>query len=153
LNSNKFLFNSRKDEELSELWHKRVGHHSDKILKSMFKFFKEYYNKCEVCRLAKHTRLPFYNSNFKSSEIFEFAHSDVWGPAPVDSYNNFKYYVILIDDFSITIWIYLMKNKSEVFDHFLTFINLVETQYNKKVKNLRIDNGTEFINKFFFKLH
>jgi hypothetical protein len=27
-----------------------------------------------------------------------------------------------------------MKNKSKVFDHFLTFTNLVETQHNKNVK-------------------
>jgi hypothetical protein len=29
-----------------------------------------------------------------------------------------------------------MKNKSEVFSHFQTFLNLVETQFNKKIKFL-----------------
>jgi hypothetical protein len=29
-----------------------------------------------------------------------------------------------------------MKNKSEVFSHFQTFINLVETQYEKKLRPL-----------------
>jgi transposase InsO family protein len=43
----------------------------------------------------------------------------------------------------------LIKNKSKVFSHFLTFTNLVETQYNKKIKILRTDNGTEFINQSF----
>ena len=42
-----------------------------------------------------------------------------------------------------------MKNKSEVFSHFQNFTNLVETQYNKKIKILRTDNGTEFINQNF----
>jgi hypothetical protein len=46
-------------------------------------------------------------------------------------------------------WLYLMKNKSEVFSHFLTLTNLVETHYNKRIKILRTDNGTEFINYFF----
>jgi uncharacterized protein (DUF2344 family) len=44
-------------------------------------------------------------------------------------------------------WLYLIKNKSEVFSHFQNFTNLVETQYNTKIKILRTDNGTEFINK------
>jgi transposase InsO family protein len=42
-----------------------------------------------------------------------------------------------------------MKNKSEIFSHFQTFINLIETQYNKRIKTLRTDNGTKFINQNF----
>ena len=42
-----------------------------------------------------------------------------------------------------------MKNKSEVFSHFQTFVNFVETQFNKKIKTFRTDNGTEFINQNF----
>ena len=115
----------------------------------MFNFTNIYCSKCEVCKLAKHTKLPFCNSNSKSNEIFELVHSDVWGPAPVNYYNDFRYYVIFIDDFSRTTWIYLMKNKSEVFSHFQTFVNFVETQFNKKIKTFRTDNGTEFVNQNF----
>jgi hypothetical protein len=31
LDGNKSIFNSRKNDDLSKLWHKRVGHPSDKI--------------------------------------------------------------------------------------------------------------------------
>jgi hypothetical protein len=82
--------------------------------------------------------------------MFELVHSNVWGSAPVISYHDYRYYVIFIDDFLKTTWLYLMKNKSEIFSsHFLIFINLVETQYNKKIKILRTDNGTKFINQSF----
>jgi Integrase core domain len=81
--------------------------------------------------------------------MFELVYSNVWGPAPIISYNDYRYYVIFIDDFSKITWLYLMKNKSEVFSHFVTFTNLVETQYNKKIKILCTDNGTEFINQSF----
>jgi GAG-pre-integrase domain len=118
LDSNKSIFHNRKDDDLNELWHKRVGHMSDKIISHMFNFSKNYCSKCEVCKFTILIKLPFCISNSKSNEIFELIHSDVWGPAPVTSYNNFRYFVIFIDDFSKTIGLYLMKNKSEVFMHF-----------------------------------
>jgi Integrase core domain/GAG-pre-integrase domain len=149
LDSNKSSFNITKDGDLEKLWHKRVGRPSDKILKIMFNFANLDCNNCEVCKFAKHIKLPFCDSKTKSSEPLELVHSDVWGPAPVSSYNDYRYFMIFIDDYSRTTWLYLMKNKSEVFSHFQTFLNLVETQFNKKIKILRTDNGTEFINQNF----
>jgi hypothetical protein len=46
-------------------------------------------------------------------------------------------------------WLYLMKNKNEVFSHFQNFTNLIEIQYNTKIKILRTDNEMEFINQSF----
>jgi transposase InsO family protein len=46
-------------------------------------------------------------------------------------------------------WLYLMKNKNEVFSHFQNFANLIEIQYNTKIKILRTDNEMEFINQSF----
>jgi GAG-pre-integrase domain len=132
LDSNKSSFNITKDENLGKLWHKRVGHPSDKILKTILNFFNLDCNNCEVCKLAKHTKLPFFDSKTKSSEPLELVHFNVWGPAPVSSYNDYRYFVIFIDDYSRTTWLYLMKNKSEAFSHFQSFLNLVETQFNKK---------------------
>jgi hypothetical protein len=56
-----------------------------------------------------------------SEVTFELVHSDVWGPAPVDSYNHFKYFITFIDDFSRTTWIYLLKGKNKVFLCFKDF--------------------------------
>ena len=108
LNNQKFNFNT-KIQDMGSLWHKRIGHPSDKILKYIFDFSNLDCSNCEVCKLAKHTRLPFTTSNSKSSKIFELVHSDVWGPAPVDSYNGFKYFVTFIDDFSRLTCLYVLK--------------------------------------------
>jgi hypothetical protein len=86
---NKSFFNHKKDDNLSELWHKHMRHPSNKILNSMFNIFKNYYSSCEVYKLAKLIKLLFCNSNSNSNECFELIHSDVWGPAPVTSYNDF----------------------------------------------------------------
>ena len=47
-----------------------------------------------------------------SSKSFELIHSDLWGPAPVDSYDGYKYFVLFIDDKSHATWLYLLKSKT-----------------------------------------
>uniref|UniRef100_A0A0K8UZ07 Retrovirus-related Pol polyprotein from transposon TNT 1-94 n=1 Tax=Bactrocera latifrons TaxID=174628 RepID=A0A0K8UZ07_BACLA len=47
------------------------------------------------------------------------------------------------------IFVYCIKQKSEVFEKFKTFKNLVENQTKKKIKKLRSDNGTEYTNNKF----
>jgi transposase InsO family protein len=76
-------------------------------------------------------------------------HSNVWGPAPITSYNNFLYYVTFIDDFSRTTWVYLLTSKDEVFQRFLEFTNFIENQYNFTIKIFRSNNDTEYVNKNF----
>lgn len=55
----------------------------------------------------------------------------------------------LIDDYSAIVWVYVLKNKEEVFDKFKSWKTLVETQTEKMIKRLRTDNGLEFYNKRF----
>jgi Integrase core domain len=81
----------------------------------------------------------------KVKKPFELIHSDVWGPAPIESFNGYRYFIIFIDDFSKTTWLYLMKNKSKVFSKFQEFYTFVENQFDAKIKIFRSDNGTEFI--------
>ncbi len=135
--------------ELNKLWHYRIGHPSDKVLNKLFSLSNLNSSCCDVCRFSKQTRLPFSLSDSKTSQIFELVHFDVWGPAPINSYNSFRYYVTFIDDYSRTTWIYLLKTKDEVFSKFQEFTNYVENQYNTKIKKFRSDNGTEYINKIF----
>lgn len=46
-------------------------------------------------------------------------------------------------------WVYFLKRKSEVFEKFLTFYQMINTQYQTKLQVLRTDNGTEYINPQF----
>src|SRR5436853_2288922 len=46
-------------------------------------------------------------------------------------------------------WLYLMKQKSEVIYCFQNFDSYVRTQFDKRIKLLRSDNGTEYTNKAF----
>ena len=81
--------------------------------------------------------------------LLQLVHSDVWGPAPIPSVLGYKYYVIFVDDFGRFTWLFLLKQKSEVFNVFLHFKALVENQFRVKIKTLRTDGGGEYVNNSF----
>ena len=56
-----------------------------------------------------------------------------------------NYFLTFIDDFSIYTKVYLIKNKYEVFDMFLSYKAKVENQLNKKIKRIRLDRGGEYV--------
>jgi GAG-pre-integrase domain len=107
-----------------KLLHCRFGHPSDQVLNKFFCYKLDSSN-CDICKLAKQTRLSFPSSTSISENYFDLIHSDVCGPAPIDSYNNFMYFVTFIDDYSRTTWIYLLKAKNEVFSCFQEFFNFI----------------------------
>ncbi|MCO5574979.1 hypothetical protein L7F22_028776 [Adiantum nelumboides] len=67
-----------------------------------------------------------------------------------------RFYVTFIDDHTRKVWVYFMKEKSEVFTHFQNFKVMAEKQTGKYVQCLRSDGGGEyFSNEFssFLKKH
>ena len=74
---------------------------------------------------------------------------DVWGPAPVSARNGARYFMTLIDDFSKKLWIYFMREKSEVFTKFKIWRAEVEKKQGRSVKCLRSDNGGEYTSREF----
>lgn len=69
-------------------------------------------NPCHVFSIAKHYRLTFPVSTHKSTTLFEFIHCDIWGSNPVKAYDGTKYFPTIVDDFSRSTWIYLIKKIS-----------------------------------------
>jgi hypothetical protein len=72
-------------------------------------------------------QLPFPISNKHVVFPFELVHADLWGPAPVVSTNAFRYYLVLVDDFTKFTWVYLLKHKSDTLTFFSQFRAMVET--------------------------
>lgn len=134
----------------SELWHQRLGHPADQVLSSLGNKIglkrMNHLSPCDVCHRAKQTREPFPLSDHKTESIGDLIHCDVWGPYRVVSKEGFKYFLTIVDDFSRAVWVYLLKSKTEVGHYITNFIKLIFTQFNKKVKIIRSDNGTEFVN-------
>ncbi|KAI3698063.1 hypothetical protein L6452_31175 [Arctium lappa] len=76
----------------------------------------------------------------------EFVHLDLWGPYRVPSKEGYRFFLTIVDDYSRSVWVYLLKSKDEVFDNIVVFHSLLFTQFGKHVKTFRSDNGIEFVN-------
>lgn len=101
---------------------------------------------CVSCRLGKSYHLSFNLVEHCSSFPLDIIHSYVW-KSPILSNLGFKYYVIFVDGFSQFTWLYLMKNKAEVFPQFCAIQKLVENLFNTKIKLFPSDGAGEFDNK------
>jgi transposase InsO family protein len=102
------------------------------------------------CQLDKQPTLPFNNSESIASATFYLIYSDVWGPSPVPTVGESRYFVIFVDDFSRYTWIYLMKNCSEVLTIYRDFAKMIQTQYSKAIKVFLFDNAQEYRQTGFF---
>ncbi|GKB04325.1 ribonuclease H-like domain-containing protein [Tanacetum coccineum] len=49
-----------------------------------------------------------------STKVGDVVHLDVWGPYRVTSRDGYKYFLTIVDDVSRAVWVYLLKNKSEI---------------------------------------
>ena len=140
----------------SHLWHSRLGHPNSQILRHVLHNngmsspnSVNLANSCIHCFHGKMHRLPFPSSRFAATSPFELVHTDLWGLAPLDSINGYKYYIIFVDHFTCFTWMYLLTNKSEVNSKFVMFHAMIKTQFSSTIKTLRSDGGGEFTSKSF----
>uniref|UniRef100_A0A2N9G5X4 Integrase catalytic domain-containing protein n=1 Tax=Fagus sylvatica TaxID=28930 RepID=A0A2N9G5X4_FAGSY len=98
---------------------------------------------------GKMHKLPFSISVPKSEFPLHVLHADLWGPAPIQSYNGFRYYLVIVDDYTKFCWVYLLKNKSDTFTTFQQFKVMAEKHYNSSIHFLRTDCGGEFTSTDF----
>jgi len=77
--------------------------------------------------------LPFPHSQIHCTRIFELVHIDLWGPYCVQTYNGYKYFLTIVDDYSRTNWTHLSTTKSNVLLLIKAFIEMVLTQFNAMV--------------------
>jgi len=63
------------------------------------------------------------------SSPFALVYSDIWGPSHIKSNLGFQYFVTFIDDYSRNTWVFLMKNRYELFSIFQIFYNEIKNQF------------------------
>ena len=71
----------------------------------------------------------------------EIIHTDICGPCPVKSVDDYDSFITFIDDYSCYGYIYPIKERSEALDKFKIFKAEVENQHNLKIKVIRSVRG------------
>ena len=96
---------------------------------------------CHACQLGRHVRLPFSSSSSShAAHAFDLVHCDLW-TSPVLSLSGYKYYLVVVDDFSHYSWTFPLRAKSETFPTLLHFFAWVSTQFGLTVNAVQCDNG------------
>uniref|UniRef100_H3H572 Polyprotein n=2 Tax=Phytophthora ramorum TaxID=164328 RepID=H3H572_PHYRM len=138
-----------------ELWHARMGHlNKDALAKTqrattgMPTLDHKSMTICGGCMKGKQTVAHFPSRSLsKTTKVLQLVHTDVMGPMKTKSKGGARYVLTFVDDYSKYIVAYFITKKSEVPVKFKTFMNLYENQWGERIKCLRSDNGTEFVNK------
>jgi transposase InsO family protein len=76
-------------------------------------------------------------------------HTDLVGPTTTKGLKGEKYFMLLVDDYTRMTAILFFRNKSEAFENFKVYKEMVENEIDSKIKCLRSDNGGEFTSKEF----
>lgn len=82
----------------------------------------------------------------KSSILFSLIHSDVWGPSSIATMFRARWFVTFINYCTRIAWLYLLRNKDELFKVFQSFHAMIQTQFSAKLKVLRYNNSGKFMN-------
>jgi hypothetical protein len=144
-----------------ETWHRRLGHtHYDSIRQMVNKDIvngmdilpetSQPPGICKPCVEGIHARTPIpKETSTRADMVLGRVFSDVWGPATVATPSKEQYFVLFIDDKSRRISVSLIKNKSDTFAEYKSFVARAEKETGVPIKALRTDGGGEYGSKEF----
>ena len=147
------------------LWHQRLGHINQGILKVLLKGLnyeeapigglENHFQRCEPCLKAKFTNKVNKVSKNASKyyQYLEKVSSDICGPIKPQTYNGKRYFITFLDKATRYLEVKLLRNKSEAYESFTEFQNLTENNpKGYKIHIFASDNGGEFVNEKFTRL-
>ena len=106
-------------------------------------------NSCDFCLFGKQHRVSFNILFTWKLNVLDLTYFDVCGPIDIETLGGNKYFVTFIDDASWKVWVYVLKTKDQVFEHFKKFHAMVEREKGKSLKCLRSDNEGEYTSNEF----
>ncbi|GKC55396.1 retrovirus-related pol polyprotein from transposon TNT 1-94 [Tanacetum coccineum] len=86
-------------------------------------------------------------SEDSNQEKLYLLHMDLYGPMRVASINGKKYIRVIVDDYSRFRWVKFLASNDEAPDFIIKFLKMIQVRLNATVRNIRTDNGTEFVNQ------
>ncbi|GJV58811.1 retrovirus-related pol polyprotein from transposon TNT 1-94 [Tanacetum coccineum] len=82
-----------------------------------------------------------------NQEKLYLLHMDLCGLMRVERINEKRYILVIVDDSLLFTWVKFLRSKDEAPDAIIKCIKNIQVRLNAIVRNVRTDNGTEFVNK------
>jgi hypothetical protein len=148
-----------------ELWHARLGHTSDAIMRNtsemypMFNIPKKHVTNnsiqsatCNCCALCKATlrRKHKPSVSIKASKYLERVHMDVCGSLQMNTYDGCKYFTVFVDEYTKYKWVYLHQDRTESVEIMKKWILDATKGTTNKVQCIRLDQAGEHMSKAYY---
>ncbi|GJX31360.1 retrovirus-related pol polyprotein from transposon TNT 1-94 [Tanacetum coccineum] len=103
---------------------------------------------CSACALGKSKKSSHQP---KAEDTYQkklyLLHMDLCGPMRVASINGKRYISMIVDDYLRFTWVRFLRIKDEAHEAIIKCIKNIQVHLNAAVRNVRTDNGTEFVNQ------
>ncbi|GJR16419.1 retrovirus-related pol polyprotein from transposon TNT 1-94 [Tanacetum coccineum] len=141
----------------SWLWHRCLSHLNFGAINhlarqglvhglSRLKYEKDHL--CSACAMGKSKKQSHKpKSEDTNQEKLYLLHMDLCRPMRVASVNGKRYILVIVDDYSRFTWVKFLASKDEAPDFKIKFLKMIQVRLNATVRNIRTDNGTEFVNQ------
>jgi transposase InsO family protein len=145
-------------EDEGWLWKRRMGQiHFDNLVKVSRKeavrelpqITKPTNTLRKQCQQGNQTKIRFKSKEYSTKRPLEIVHIDLVGPIATKGLKGEKYFMLLVDDYTRMNVVCFCRNKSEDFEHFKVYKEMVENEMDSKIKCLISDNGGEFTSNEF----
>lgn len=154
--------------------HERAGHQGPSVINSIAERLhvkgKGDHGICVICLESKATRAPIGKEahiQYKATEPVEALHSDmvvdpgIYDPingkkVAVPTFGKHRYLLVITDEYTHTVWVYLLRRKDEAAEIIKKLILFLYNQTGRSCKRFNSDGAGEYVNddlKKFFEQH
>ncbi|GJU38220.1 retrovirus-related pol polyprotein from transposon TNT 1-94 [Tanacetum coccineum] len=157
LKSSPICLLSKASKTKSWLWYRRLSHLNFGTLNKLakdghargiprLKFQKDHL--CSACALGKSKKSSHQpKAEDTNQKKLYLLHMDLCGPMRMASINRKRYILVIVDDYSRFTWVRFLKTKYEAPTAIIKCIKNIQVRLKATVRNVRTDNGTEFVNQ------
>ena len=137
----------------SAVWHDRTAHlnHWNMLkMRNLVKKIKKLKTSsssekiCEFCMIERQQAEISRSSMTCVIKILKLLHLNLKDSLSIVWINDYSYFLLIKNDFSLLIFVYSLKLKSETHHKLIEFKTLMKKQINMKVKRLQVDEEDEF---------
>nr|GEU89468.1 hypothetical protein [Tanacetum cinerariifolium] len=144
---------SKASKTKSWLWHRGLSHLNFGAINhlarqglvrglSKLKFEKDHL--CSACAMGKSTKKSDKpNSEDTNQEKLYLLHMDLYGTMRVESVNEKKHILVIVDGYSRFTWVKFLRSKDEAPNFIIKFLKMIQVRLKVPVHRIRTDNRTE----------